>query len=134
MSENVSQQTTQIGQRKTKKKFVLFFRAVRQALPLSNPDDFLESVRKAPSLSPTLFSLSPFRSSFSLSLCHALFPHSLSLHLFLLSGLQDGLLFMVFLPWLGGVDPTGLWLGQELGLVLRGFRESGCGQRPELLI
>ena len=28
---------------------------------------------------------------------------------------------------LGGVDPSGLWLGQEVGLVLGGFREGGCG-------
>lgn len=28
---------------------------------------------------------------------------------------------------LTGVNPGGLWLGQELGLVLGGFREGGCG-------
>lgn len=28
---------------------------------------------------------------------------------------------------LGGVNPGGLWLGQELGLVLGRFREGGCG-------
>lgn len=27
---------------------------------------------------------------------------------------------------LGGVDPSGLWLGQKLVLVSGGFRESGC--------